>query len=153
MSSEIGNAIVIEQVKKALGLKSNDDLLHLSETDIQDLVNKMASATLKKDYEDNKDNAQYTTVTLDDVLKNLGASINAEDFRAIWKNMNNAQVDRAAFAAYSDSKIGSVNTYNSPVTITNTFNISGATDPQETARVVNSELNNFLTQFVNRQKQ
>ena len=153
MSSEIGNAIVIEQVKKALGLKSNDDLLNLSETDIQDLVNKMASATLKKDYEDNKDNAQYTTVTLDDVLKNLGASINAEDFRAIWKNMNNAQVDRAAFAAYSDSKIGSVNTYNSPVTITNTFNISGTTDPQETARVVNSELNNFLTQFVNRQKQ
>ncbi len=153
MSSEIGNAIIIEQAKKALGLKSNDDLLNLSETDIQDLVNKMASATLKKDYEDNKDNAQYTTVTLDDVLKNLGASINAEDFRAIWKNMNNAQVDRAAFAAYSDSKIGSVNTYNSPVTITNTFNISGATDPQETARVVNSELNNFLTQFVNRQKQ
>lgn len=153
MPTDISNTIIVEQVKKALGLKSNDDLLNLSETDIQDLVNKMAEVTLKKDYEDNKDNAQYTKVTLSDVLKNLGASVSAEDFRSILNNMNNVQGDRAAFASYSNSKIGNVNTYNSPVTITNTFNISGATDPQETARVVNSELNNFLTQFVNRQKQ
>lgn len=152
ISDEIKSGIAIEQTTKALGTDTKG-LLKLSEQNRQDIIKGLAEATLKKDYEDNKDNAKYTKVTLDDVLKHLGASVTADEFRSMWKNMNNTQIDRTAVDSYSERKSEAINTYNNPTTINSTFNISGATDPQETANVVNEQLNRFLTQFVNRQKQ
>lgn len=154
LESEIEESKTIAQALSALGLSDEKDLLNLSESVKTGIKEGLTEAILAKEKEDNKDNDQYISVTADDILKHLGAKVSTEDIAGL-DNITQSIFDNAAksFAQslkeYTDSNINNVVNNNSGTVISPTFNINGVTDPQEVAKVVNTEMTNLFTKLSN----
>ncbi len=151
MKSDIEDAIAVEQAKSALGTDEKG-LLGLDNSAINGIQNGLAKAVVEKENEDNKDNPHYKDVTWADLMKKLGSNATMEEFKA--------KVYDPMMSSFSPEKLyniqgGSNNQYitnNSPATFTATFNISGATDPNEVAKVVRTEITDLLQRTYNKIK-
>ena len=144
----------IAQALSALGLSEEKDLLNLSDSVKQGIKEGLAEAILTKDQEDNIDNDQYVSVNLDDVLTHLGASVTADDIRSLdlitKEDFNSAINDFAqSMKEYQDKNVSNVINNSGGMTISPTFNINGVTDPNEVAKVVNTEMTNLFTKMNN----
>ena len=154
IEGEIEDSKNIAQALAALGLSEEKDLLNLSDSVKQGIKEGLAEALLTKEQEENKDNSKYVPVSLDDVLKHLGASVTSEDINSlnlISKNDYSASQKLADnLKAYQDENINSVVNNNSGgMIVSPTFYVNGVTDPNEVAKVVNSELTNLFTKINN----
>lgn len=162
LEKNIEDAKTVEQAKTALGLADEKDLLNLSDAVKEGIKNGLAEAIIEKDNEENKGkvdkngNSLYTPVTLDDVLKSLGASVTAEDLKSVKNDIPTQAAYDAAVKDFVDSlnnftenAVSSVVNNNGGVVISPTFNIYDANNPEEIAKVVNSEMTNLLTRYNN----
>lgn len=162
LEQNIEDAKTVEQAKAALGLTDEKDLLNLSDTVKEGIKNGLAEAIIEKDNEENKDktdkngNSLYTPVTLDDVLQSLGATVTAEDLKAMKNELPTEAVYNAAVKGLSDSlkeftenAVNSSVVNNGGIVVSPTFNIYDAGDPNNIAKVVNSEITNLLTRYNN----
>lgn len=155
LEDNIEKAKFINQAMQALGLKNESELLNLPADVREGIVQGLTEATLNKEKEDNKDNKRYTPADLTDVLKSLGATVTAEELKAMKNELPTEAVYNAAVKGFSDSlkefadKAVQNVTTNNEVTINNTYNISGVTDPEEISSVVNRDIKNLLTRYCN----
>lgn len=155
LEDNIEKAKVINQAMQALGLKDESELLNLPANVREGIIQGLTEATLNKEQEDNKDNKLYTPADLNDVLKSLGATVTAEDLKAMKSEPPTEALYNAAVKGFSDSlkefadKAVQTVTTNNEVTINNTYNISGVTDPEEISSVVNRDIENLLTRYCN----
>lgn len=78
---DIQDAMTVRQALKQLGLSSEKDLAALPESTLRGISDKLADAMVRKENEDNKENPEYKPVTLDDILKSMGAGVTAEEFK------------------------------------------------------------------------
>lgn len=154
LENNIEDSKTIAQALSALGLSEEKDLLNLSDSVKQGIKEGLAEAILTKDQEDNKDNDKYVPVNLDDVLSHLGATVTAEDIKSLnlitKDDFNNAVQDFAtSMKEYQDANVSNVINNSGGMVISPTFNINGVTDPNEVAKVVNSEMTNLFTKINN----
>lgn len=154
LENNIEDSKNIAQALSALGLSEEKDLLNLSDSVKQGIKEGLAEAILTKDQEDNKDNDKYVPVNLDDVLSHLGATVTAEDIKSLnlitKDDFNNAVQDFAtSMKEYQDANVSNVINNSGGMVISPTFNINGVTDPNEVAKVVNSEMTNLFTKINN----
>lgn len=154
LENNIEDSKTITQALSALGLSEEKDLLNLSDSVKQGIKEGLAEAILTKDQEDNKDNDKYVPVNLDDVLSHLGATVTAEDIKSLnlitKDDFNNAVQDFAtSMKEYQDANVSNVINNSGGMVISPTFNINGVTDPNEVAKVVNSEMTNLFTKINN----
>ncbi len=149
----IQNAMIISQAMKEYGLTDAKDLLTLSDDVKQGIIEGLAESTLQKDIEDNKENSEYTEVTLQSILKELGSTKNIDDIDpSVFNNMGKISKDNAV-KGFTDklkndaqARIDNV-TYNNAPIINANFTINNADDPQAVADTVHQELGNFLRQY------
>ena len=162
LEQNIEDAKTVEQAMAALGLTDEKDLLNLSDAVKEGIKNGLAEAIIEKDNEENKDktdkdgNPLYTPVTLDDILKSMGATVTAEDLKAMKNELPTEAVYNAAVKGFSDSlkeftenAVNSSVVNNGGIVVSPTFNIYDANDPDNIAKVVNSEITNLLTRYNN----
>lgn len=163
LEQNIEDAKTVEQAKSALGLADEKDLLNLSDAIKEGIKNGLADAIVKKDNEENKDkvdangNSLYTPVSLNDVLKSMGASVTAEDLKSIKNELPTKSAYDAMVKGFTDSlKEFTDNAVNSSVVNNNggtvispTIIINDATDPDKIAKVVNAEITNLFTKVGN----
>lgn len=154
LENNIEDSKTIAQALSALGLSEEKDLLNLSDSVKQGIKEGLSEAILTKDQEDNKDNDKYVPVNLDDVLSHLGATVTAEDIKSLnlitKDDFNNAVQDFAtSMKEYQDANVSNVINNSGGMVISPTFNINGVTDPNEVAKVVNSEMTNLFTKINN----
>ena len=134
MKSDIEDAITVEQAKKALKTDENG-LLNLDEKTAKNIRDGLAGAVLEKDKQDNSGNPYYQNVTLDDLLKKLGATVNGEQATAIFadhlRNMQLPQTNMQAFNSNTtnNSYVNNTSSSNRNVSLNSTFNIYDASDP------------------------
>lgn len=155
LEQDIQDALTISKAMSALGLSDPAQLLTLPDAVKQDIADKLADAMLKKDAEDNKENAMYVPVTLDSVLEKLGSSVKASDLNSsVFDNVKQAAYDSAVkgfvdtLKASADNMVNNVSYNNSP-TFNANFNIYDANDPDAVAVTVRKELQNFLIEYNN----
>lgn len=154
------DAITVEQAKTALGLADEKDLLNLSEAVREGIKNGFADALVTKENEDNKektdrnDNPLYAPVTLDDVFKSVGASVTAEDIKAISSSLPTlaeyaaAQTAAANMNQYKEMATSTViNNTGNNISVTN--NIYDARDPEKVAAAVRDEIAGLFTKVEN----
>lgn len=152
----IEKAKIINQAMQALGLKDESELLNLP-TDVREgIVQGLTDTTLKKEQEENKDNKYYKPANLDDVLKSLGATVTAEDLKAMKSEFPTEAVYNAAVKGFSDSlkeftdkAVQNVTNNNNQVVVSPTYIINDATNPEEISKVVNKDLENLLIRYCN----
>ena len=155
LEQNIEDAKTVEQAKTALGLADEKDLLNLSDAVKEGIKNGLAEAIIEKDNKDNKDNEYYTPADLNDVLKSMGASVTAEDLKAMKSELPTQAVYDAAVKGFADSlkefseKAVQNVTNNNGMVISPTFNIYDASDPKKIAEAVNSEMTDLLTRYNN----
>lgn len=149
----IQNALIIKQAMEEYGLTDASELLTLSDDIKQGIIEGLAESTLQKDIEDNKENSEYTAVTLDSLLQELGSEKNASDIdSSIFDNITQAAYNNAvqefadALKSSAENMVNNVSYNNSP-TINANFVINNADDPQAVADTVNEEIGNFLRQY------
>lgn len=154
LEENINNSATVAEALKTLGLSDEKDLMSLSDSVKQGIKEGLAEAIVNKNNEDNKDNDKYTPVTLDDVLSNLGAKVTSADIEKLGiitkKDFDSAVKNFAdSLKEYQEANVSNVTNNNSGMVVSPTFNISGVTDPEEVAKVVNSEMTNLFTKLNN----
>ena len=162
LEQNIENCQTVEQAKAALGITDEKDFLNLPDSVKDDITNGLADAIVKKSNEENKDKVDangkslYKPVTLDDVLKSMGATVTVKDLHA----MKNSLPTEAVYNAVSKGIADGLNEYkeqavNSSVVNNNcsgnTFNITvnEAKDGTNVAEVVRNEITDLLTKYCN----
>ena len=135
MRSDIEDAITVEQAKKALKTDENG-LLNLDEKTAKNIRDGLAEAVLKKDKQDNSGNPYYQPVTMDDLLKKLGATVTSEQAKAIFaESLRTTPLPNTNMQAFNNNTTN--NSYvnnassssNRNITINPVFNIYDASDP------------------------
>ena len=154
LEENINNSATVAEALKTLGLSDEKDLMSLSDSVKQGIKEGLTEAIVNKNNEDNKDNDKYTPVTLDDVLSNLGAKVTSADIEKLGiitkKDFDSAVKNFAdSLKEYQEANVSNVTNNNSGMVVSPTFNISGVTDPEEVAKVVNSEMTNLFTKLNN----
>ena len=154
LEGDINDNIKVAQALKALGLSNEKDLLDLSDDVKKEIKDGLANAIIQKGKEDNKDNSNYTPVTLDDVLSHLGANVSSKDIERLGlvtkQDFDNAVKGFTdSLKEYQEQNVNNVVNNNSGMVVSPTFNISGVTDPKEVAKVVNTEMTNLFTKINN----
>ena len=154
LEENINNSATVAEALKTLGLSDEKDLMSLSDSVKQGIKEGLTEAIVNKNNEDNKDNDKYTPVTLDDVLSNLGAKVTSADIEKLGiitkKDFDSAVKSFAdSLKEYQEANVSNVTNNNSGMVVSPTFNISGVTDPEEVAKVVNSEMTNLFTKLNN----
>lgn len=161
LEQNIEDAKTVEQAMAALGLTNEKDLLNLSDAVKEGIKNGLAEAVIEKDNEENKDKADkngnplYIPVTLNDVLKSMGATVTAEDLKSIKNELSTEAVYNAAVKGIADSLKEHANeavqcvTNNNEVVVSPIYNINGVTDPEEISKVVHRDLENLLIRYCN----
>lgn len=163
LEQNIEDAKIVEQAMAALGLADEKDLLNLSDAVKQGIKNGLAEAIIEKNNEENKDktdkngNSLYAPVTLNDVLKSMGATVTAEDLKAMKNELPSEAVYNAAVKGFADSlrefsekavqnivNNNNGNTINNPV-----FNINGVNDPKAITQAIHDYLTNLYTSMGN----
>lgn len=156
LEDNIEKAKVINQAMQALGLKDESELLNLPANVREGIIQGLTKATLNKEQEDNKDNKLYTPADLNDVLKSLGATVTAEDLKAMKSELPTEAVYNAAVKGFSDSlkefadkAVQNVTNNNNGMVVSPTFNIYDASDPNKVAKVVDDKITDLLTRYNN----
>lgn len=158
LEQNIQDSMAISKAMKALGLSDPSQLLNLPENIKKSIINNLANATIKKDIEDNKGNAEYNAVTLDSVLANLGSNKTMADLSPdILDNVKQAAYKSAVDGFVQAAKdmaenmvSNTTNINNSPnITNNNNFTINDASDPQKVGEVVRDCINNMLIEYYN----
>lgn len=153
MESDIKDNLTVEKAKNALGT-DEEGLLHLDEKVAESIQKGLAGAVLAKDREDNKDNPYYgkfKTVTLDDVLKSMGATVNSVEFKSMMADLtpnipvNPYKVDGTVHTDYVVNNNGTT-TFNA------TFNITGTANPNEVANIVKQNISGLIKDMYNKEK-
>lgn len=153
MESDIKDNLTVEKAKNALGT-DEEGLLHLDEKVAESIQKGLTGAVLAKDREDNKDNPYYgkfKTVTLDDVLKSMGATVNSVEFKSMMADLtpnipvNPYKVDGTVHTDYVVNNNGTT-TFNA------TFNITGTANPNEVANIVKQNISGLIKDMYNKEK-
>lgn len=146
MESDIKDALTVEQAKKALGTDEKG-LLSLDDKTINGIRDGLAKAVYDKDVEDNKENSYYQQASFAEFLKSLGATVTPQEFASIANNMTSS----VPITSMSNGMINNAQsiTNNKSVTLTPTFNIYGATDPQAVTNQIHGYMKQLLTETIN----
>lgn len=156
LEDNIEKAKIINQAMQALGITDEKDLLNLSDDVKEGIIKGLTEATLNKEQEENKDNKNYTPADLNDVLKSLGATVTAEELKAMKNELPTEAVYNAAVKGFSDSlkefadkAVQNVTNNNNGMVVSPTFNIYDASDPNKVAKVVDDKITDLLTRYNN----
>lgn len=146
MESNIQDTLTVEQAKKALGTDEKG-LLSLDDKTINGIRDGLAKAVYDKDVEDNKENSYYQQTSFAEFLKSLGATVTPQEFASIANNMTSS----VPITSMSNGMINNAQsiTNNKSVTLTPTFNIYGATDPQSVTNQIHGYMKQLLTETIN----
>lgn len=147
MSSQAENALAIEQAKKVLKTGENG-LLNLSHDIVTGIRDNLAKAIYDKDIEDNKDNSKYVTVTLEDYLKSLGATVTPQQFQAM---ANTVAGNIPISAPITNSTVNNAQSIvdNKSVTLYNTFNITDSENSSNIVEQIKNYMNKTLRMAIN----
>lgn len=148
MESDIQDTLTVEQAKKALGTDEKG-LLSLDDKTIAGIRDGLAEATYKKDVEDNKDNPKYQTVSLDDFLKSVGATVSPTDFQAMVGSFN---TNKSIFNPNVGNILKNMQTVNNKTmnnVVNAVFNIYDATDPQNMVKYIDKYMRDLFTKTIN----
>lgn len=147
MSSQAENALAIEQAKKVLKTDENG-LLNLSHDIVTGIRDNLAKAIYDKDIEDNKDNSKYVTVTLEDYLKSLGATVTPQQFQAM---ANTVAGNIPISAPITNSTVNNAQSIvdNKSVTLYNTFNITDSENSSNIVEQIKNYMNKTLRMAIN----
>ena len=147
MSSQAENALAIEQAKKVLKTDENG-LLNLSHDIVTGIRDNLAKAIYDKDIEDNKDNSKYVTVTLEDYLKSLGATVTPKQFQAM---ANTVAGNIPISAPITNSTVNNAQSIvdNKSVTLYNTFNITDSENSSNIVEQIKNYMNRTLRMAIN----
>lgn len=148
MDNGIKDALTVEQAKKALGT-DEQGLLSLDDKTIAGIRDGLAEATYKKDVEDNKDNPKYQTVSLDDFLKSVGATVSPTDFQAMVGSFN---TNKSIFNPNVGNILKNMQTVNNKTmnnVVNAVFNIYDATDPQNMVKYIDKYMRDLFTKTIN----
>ncbi|MBP0983192.1 MAG: hypothetical protein J6A19_05640, partial [Oscillospiraceae bacterium] len=156
MENDVQDTLTVEQAKKALGTDEKG-LLSLDEKTINGIRDGLAEAVYKKDVEDNKDNEKYVEVSMDNFLKSLGATVSWAEFKEIANNIMGTvpavtPLSNIGGSSNTTNVSNSSIVNNKPVNINSNITINEASDPVETANVVQNYMKNLLTQTINSTK-
>ena len=148
MGNDIKDTLTVEQAKKALGTDEKG-LLSLDDKTINGICNGLATAIYNKDVEDNKENSEYVTVTLDDFLKSVGVTVTPTEFKAMASTITNNPANIVP-ATNTNSTVNNAQTINNKTANFNaTFNIYDARDPHKIIDTVKEYFNGVLKQTIN----
>ena len=148
MENGIKDVLTVEQAKKALGT-DEQGLLSLDDKTIAGIRDGLAEATYKKDVEDNKDNPKYQTVSLDDFLKSVGATVSPTDFQAMVGSFN---TNKSIFNPNVGNILKNMQTVNNKTmnnVVNAVFNIYDATDPQNMVKYIDKYMRDLFTKTIN----
>lgn len=155
LEQNIQDTLTVEQALADLGLSDSSDLLNLPDNVKEDIKTGLADAMVQKVNKEHE-GSKFTPVTTDDILKSMGATVSAEDFKNTMKNIlaTNSEYNIGKMIADEckksvDESVKNVVNNNNSNVISPTINIYDAHDPKKVAEAVRSEITDIFTKLNN----
>lgn len=155
LEQNIQDTLTVEQALADLGLSDSSDLLNLPDNVKEDIKTGLADAIVQKANKEH-DGSKFTPVTTADILKSMGATVSAEDFKNAMKNIltTNSEYNIGKMIADEckksvDETVKNVVNNNNSNVISPTINIYDAHDPEKVAEAVRSEITDIFTKLNN----
>lgn len=155
LEQNIQDTLTVEQALADLGLSDSSDLLNLPDNVKEDIKTGLADAMVQKTNKEHE-GSKFTPVTTDDILKSMGVTVSAEDFKNAMKNIltTNSEYNIGKMIADEckksvDETVKNVVNNNNSNVISPTINIYDAHDPKKVAEAVRSEITDIFTKLNN----